>query len=254
MNRFLSSGQAIMFGTVLLLFPVLAQAQGSYEAGYTGTYQDATTGTNVVLNQPLAGGTAESTTDEDRGWRLRLDLSWVNPSGSIVSSNPGTTLDVGLKTGFGVGVRGEYQYSDRFGVEVGVLGTGNIDMAWGFAADRTGHDLGVSGISLISVGLNVHLTPESSIDLYLGPQLALVNYSSIDYWASPGDLGVSMSVDDDVGWGAILGLDVPLGDSDWVVNANVRYLNTGTKFSSVNFALDSNYDPIILSLGVGYRF
>ena len=130
MNRFLASGQAIMFGTVLLLFPVLAQAQGSYEAGDTGTYQDATTATNVVLNQPLAGGTAESTTDEDRGWRLRLDLSW----------------------------------------------------------------------------------------------------------------------------GVILGLDVPLGDSDWVVNANVRYLNTGTKFSSVDFALDGNYDPIILSLGVGYRF
>lgn len=97
-------------------------------------------------------------------------------------------------------------------------------------------------------------TPDSPIDLYVGPQLALVRYSNVDMWAGFGAAGASVSVEDDVSWGAILGLDVPLGTRGWMVHANVRYLDTDMKDSGGVSSFNGKFDPVIFSVGVGYRF
>jgi len=244
----------VTVGIALLVLPLLVRAQSPNDVTYNGLSLDANPGTSTVQSTPMPGKTANTANGDNRGWRLRLDFSWVNPSGSIdfVDTDPGFDFD--LDTGFGIGLRGEYRFSDRLGVELGVLGTANISLSTGISRDRFQNEFKVGSFSPLSVGLNVHLTPDSPIDLYIGPQVALVKYGSIDFWTVPGSSEASLSVDDDIGVGAILGLDVPVGDSGWMFHSSLRYLSTDAKYSSEGFSFKNSYDPMIFSLGVGYRF
>jgi len=188
-------------------------------------------------------------------WLLRLDLSWVDPSGDFVTADVGgTTASAGFDTGFGGGVRGEYQFSDRYGVEIGVLGAGSVDVASGIFGGTVGSAVQVSSFALFTVGLNVHLTQDAPIDLYVGPLLALVSYDSVDVRTTIGTATTSVSVDNDVGLGAILGLDVPIGERGWLIQTNLRYVDTDIENSGGIILINSEFDPLIFSVGFGYRF
>jgi outer membrane protein W len=234
----------------ILALPLVAQAQNPYEAHYTGAFPAPETGTSTILEGPINGKEPELPTEETKRWRLRLDFSWVNSSGSTVS----TKSDFGLDSGFGGGLRAEYLFTERLGVELGVLGTGSIDMASELTAGRFANEFSLGGYSAVSAGLNVHLTPNDPIDLYIGPQLALFNYSSIDSRAGSGFVGGSLSVDDDIGIGAMLGLDIPFGDSSWIFHSSLRYFDTDINDSGGGSGFDRQYDPTIFSLGVGLQF
>ncbi len=252
MIRHLSPTRAKMLCTALLLVSALTQAQSLSDDSEILENQSSNTSATFTTNKPSATKTAKS--NAKRGWRLRFDLSQVNPSGTIVSANTERDSGIGFDVGFGAGLRGEYQFTERFGVEFGVLSTGEVDFASGLLTGRTRSGLGVSSFTPTTMGLNIHLTPNRPVDLYVGPLLALVGYSNISLWADSGAAGASVSIDDDVGWGAILGFDVPFGDRGWMVQANVRYINTDMRDSGETRSFNSKFDPVIFSLGVGYRF
>ena len=238
MNRHLSHLQKTLIGAVAVLAPVLAIAQGPQMDSSTGTV----TGTDL-------------TSTPEAYWVLRFDLSWVDPSGSPVSfAGDGHTVWTYFDTDFGAGMRAEYRFSERLGVEVGVLGAGNVDVTSGYFDHSIGSNVEVSGFTPLTLGLNVHLTPDRAVDLYAGPLLALVMYSSVDDWSSHYVGRTNVSVDNDVGWGAILGLDVPLGSRGWMAQANLRYIDTDMKNSGGDISLNSEFDPVIYSVGFGYRF
>ncbi|MCW8926740.1 MAG: outer membrane beta-barrel protein [Xanthomonadales bacterium] len=229
MNTRRSSTSLVIVGTAMLLYPSFAPAQDTHEIGQTD-----------------AGG--------DTGWCLRLDLAWVNPSGSIVSVDADHGGHFDLNMGAGAGLRGEYRTSDRLGVEIGLLSAGNIDLAAGSFARHGDHGFSVGGFSMFSVGLNLHLTDGSPIDLYLGPQLALINYGSVDFRAGHNRSGAELSADEDFAFGAIVGVDVPLGESGWMIHSSVRYVGTDYSYSVDGSDYDSSFDPTIFSIGFGYRF
>ena len=233
MNGRIFNWLTLWLWAALLLVPSLALAQGPTAGA-------------------VAAGVALKVEDP---WRLRFDLSWVNPSGSSVFVNTGgSALGIDFDTGFGAGLRAEYLFSSRYGVEIGVLAAGNVDIASGIFGGTFGNDIEVSGFTPLTLGFNVHLTPDAPVDLYAGPLLALVNYSSVDVWTFPGSAGTGVSIDNDVGWGAILGVDVPLGKRGWLVQANVRFIDTDMKDSGRGISFDGKFDPVIFSLGFGYRF
>jgi len=151
-------------------------------------------------------------------------------------------------------VRGEYQFSPRLGVELGVLGAGSVDVASGIFAGTVGNAVQVSSFTPFTVGLNVHLTPDHLLDVYAGPLLALVSYSSVDVQTTIGNASTSVSVDNDVGLGAILGLDVPIGERGWLIQTNLRYVDTDIENSGGVILINSEFDPLIFSVGFGYRF
>ena len=91
------------------------------------------------------------------------------------------------------------------------------------------------------------------IDIYLGPQVALVRYSQVDVTAPAGSARTRISVDDDLGWGLMLGLDYHVGQ-DWLAHVNLRYVDTNMSNDDGVPSLKTRFDPVILSLGVGYRF
>jgi len=193
--------------------------------------------------------------DEDSPWRLRFDLSWIDPSGSFVTTGVGgRTFESSIETGFGAGVRGEYRFSSRLGLELGVLSAGSVDIASGFSGGTITNAVEVSSFSPITVGLNIHLTRGRPIDLYVGPQLALVDYSDVEVRTTVGGARARISVDTDVGWGVIVGLDFPLGERGWLIQTNLRYIGTDMKDSGGVISFDNEFDPLILSAGFGYRF
>jgi outer membrane protein W len=245
MNGKLLTGRTGLAGVAMLLVPVLALAQNPQgDTGINGASGNAETVDDVNL-----------AATRDRPWRLRFDFSWVNPSADVVIFNAGgTSVRTGFGTGAGAGLRGEYLFSSRLGVEVGVLGAGSVGVTSRIFGGTVGSDVEVSGFAPFTVGFNVHLTPEHAVDLYIGPQLALVRYSSVDVWTGWSGANSTVSIENDVGWGVILGLDVPLGNHGWMIQANVRYIDTDMKNSREWIAFDSEFNPVILSVGFGYRF
>ena len=61
--------------------------------------------------------------------------------------------------------------------------------------------------------------------------------------------------DDDVGFGLHIGVDLPLGSSKrWTIGARVRYLLVIMEAESASGGRDFELDPIVPSIGIGYRF
>ena len=190
--------------------------------------------------------------DEDSGWRLRVDFAVVDPSNDpsdVVID--GGTVRTDFDTGVGAGVRAEYQLNRRVGIDFGFLRTASVDVSTSGATSS----VEVTSFSPFTVGADFHLTPGKRVDLYAGPQLAWVSYGDIDVVTSPGGSTIEVSVDNDLGLGAILGLDVPLGERrHWAFQTNLRYLATSMEGEGIADDLDVDFDPAIFSLGFGYRW
>jgi outer membrane protein W len=204
---------------------------------------------------PAAPASTETAAAAASWWQLVLDFSWIDPSGSRISTNAGGQVSgTNFDSGVGAGIRAEYHFSNRFGVEIGVLGTVNVDVSVGSPGGTFGSNVAVSSFTPVTLGFNVHLTPDRPVDLYVGPLLALSNYGKVDVSTGMGTATTTVSIDNDVGYGAILGLDLPLGDHGWLVQANLRYIVTEMKDSGGAISFSGDFNPVIFSVGLGYRF
>jgi outer membrane protein W len=194
----------------------------------------------------------------DRAWLIRVAGVSVD-SGAHAVDVAGTseTLSISTSSGFGFGLDLEYRASRRLGVDFGVLsatpaiGT-SIDAGWKSISISASADVAMTPIS---AGLNVHLTPDSRFDVYLGPLIAYVIYDSFTLSAGPG-LSESFSSENDVGFGANIGVDVGLGNqSRWTLSAAITYIDTTFEASPSDGAAGStDFDPMIVGFGFGYRF
>jgi outer membrane protein len=192
---------------------------------------------------------------QDPGWRLRVDVALVDPAGDSGAVRvDGVSVAVDVDTGAGIGARGEYQFSRRLGFEVGFLASGSVSVEASARIGDVGVALEVSSFVPLTAGLNVHLTPKARPDLYVGPLLAYAVYSDVGVRTRPGGATTYESVNNDLGYGAILGLDLPIGRKGWVFNFNLRYIKTKMNGGSGGDRVDVDYDPTILGIGFGYRF
>jgi len=194
----------------------------------------------------------EARAQDEGGWRLRVDFGFFDPGGAGILIDTGTaTFQSDFDGGGGVGVRGEYRWSRRMGVEAGFFSGASVDV--GFSGGTSTAE--ISSFTVFAPGLDVHLTPEAKVDLYVGPQLALVNYSDLTTSVLPGFVGSSISVDSDVGFGAILGLDIPVGERNrWTFQTNLRYFDAKMNGVASTTRLEADFHRTIFSLGFGYRF
>jgi len=112
----------------------------------------------------------------------------------------------------------------------------------------------VTSFTPVTLGLNLHLTPDRPVDLFVGPLLALSSYGNVEVSAGVGAATTPVSIDNDIGFGAVLGLDLALGETGWLAQANVRYFATETKSSAGSISFSGRFNPVIFSLGLGYRF
>jgi len=206
----------------------------------------------ITVAVMLLTGAAAARADEDKGWRLRVDFGAFDPGGNGITIDTGSTIvQSNLDGGGGAGVRGEYQLSRRLGVEIGFFNGASVDIAVGTSSTM----IQISSFTLLTPGLDVHLTPEAKVDLYIGPQLAWANFSDVELGVLPGVAGIGVSVDTDLGFGGVLGLDVPLGERKrWTFQTNLRHFVTKMEGNETTTRLEADFDPTIFSLGFGYRF
>ena len=188
----------------------------------------------------------------DEGWRLRLNTLYVAPAEQVdfvVGTGRFAVSD--SDTGIGGGLNAEYRFSSLLGLELGVLAGGDVD--FGFS--------NMVSMRAASAGVNFHFASGGKTDLYAGPLLAVAQYGDFSAGplfrppGSPLPPRVRVTLDDDFAVGANLGVDVPMGEGNWLFNANARYLITtidAETSSGVHGTVD--YDPLMLGVGFGYRF
>jgi opacity protein-like surface antigen len=190
------------------------------------------------------------------GWVLRVSGAWADPDFSFrqVDEEQEVRLDVDSEIGFAVDV--EYRFSNRLGIDVGVtwveldttLTVGIPDViSLSFDDDLS--------FTPITAALNIYLTPSSAVDLYIAPMIAWVQYGDLEYeLEGVGRLGVA--IDDDLAWGAAVGLDVPIGERGWMVSAAASYIDTDLDGTEQDEGGRESFDfnTIGVKVGVGYRF
>jgi outer membrane protein W len=206
----------------------------------------------IAVASPAAGIAA------DRDWLIRVAGVSVDSDANaveVIGTNEGIAITTSSAFGFGLDL--EYRASRWVGLDFGVLsatpsvGT-SIEVGW--KSISISADAGVT-MTPITAGLNVHLTPDSRFDVYLGPLLAYVVYDSFTLTAGPG-LSESFRSENDLGFGANLGVDVGLGDNGrWTLSAAIKYIDTTLEANpSDGSAGRTDLDPMIVGFGFGYRF
>lgn len=203
----------------------------------------------VVATLP---GTASA---DDDPWKFRVAVASMNPGGgTFVVPETDELFSYQSSGGVGVAVDFEYRISRRLGIDFGAV---SASPRFSVTVDAEPLSVTASGdirITPIYAALNIHLTPDGRFDLYIGPLLAYVTYDSFVLVAEP-ELRESFSAEEDIGIGAVLGLDIGLGGGRWSLTTAIRYLDTTIEASSADGGVGrSDIDPMIFSFGVGYRF
>lgn len=170
------------------------------------------------------------------------DSAAGTPESGVHSISDGSSAGVGL----------EYRVTPRLGIELGFL-VGRLDTEFrsGTAAG-TVTDSDAFDTYATTLGLLYHFRPDSPTDLYLGVFSQQLNFSDVTFQTAAGS-SRKLTFDDDYGIGIKLGFDRPFRrQSSWLFSADVRYVLTLLEAEVAGEDLD--VDPLILSVGVGYRF
>jgi hypothetical protein len=101
-------------------------------------------------------------------------------------------------------------------------------------------------------GADWHLSPDSRTDVRLGAFVAQLNFEDIIYFDGTPNREI-LRYDDDFGFGLRLGVDHAWRKGGpWSLRAEVRYLVV--LLESENAGEDLDLDPLLLTLGIAYRF
>lgn len=200
-------------------------------------------------------------------WHLRGFAAWVDPDLDFRGEDFGDPIRAETDSKFGFGFAAEYQMSRRWGVEFSALTASPETQVTVTMVDPAASVTAVDDQSFtpLSAGVNIHLTPKSRVDLYFGAFLAYVLYSDLTFQFQtilPAngtviriDERVKIKVDDDIGVGALLGVDIPFGEGGWGVTGSIRYLDTdldATDEDGDNQKI--SFDPLIATFGIKYSF
>jgi hypothetical protein len=211
----------------------------------------------VVTLATLALAASPAFSDADRRWTLRLEGGVYQSSGDAATwtqdgaAGPETArLELTDGSGFGAGL--EYRVTRRFGLDVSVMfgsygSDFRVDTATGSLLDSEDIDT-----SLHTLGVNYHFRPEHRWDIYVGGFVAMAAYDGVIYLSEPGRRD-KLTWDDDIGFGARLGVDAPFrAGSPWVGTAQLRFL--ATILESEFAGRDLDLDPLIATVGIGRRW
>jgi len=205
----------------------------------------------------------------DGNWQLRFGGAFLSTHGGVsVDVGPGAGVATSIGTGAGVGFGAERRLSPRLGLELGLIATGpEISVKVGGSAGGSVVQTEILTFVPVTVGLNIHLTKDSPVDVYVGPMLAFVQYSGVQLdtgewpWVDLGDIWPTVHTEQsastfvgnssEVTWGLNAGADIRIASSRWSVTVGFKYLETSLEMQD-----GGRYpvNPSIFCLGAGFRF
>ncbi|MDP3871988.1 MAG: OmpW family outer membrane protein [Methyloversatilis sp.] len=135
------------------------------------------------------------------------------------------------------------------------------------------HDIDLDGLGKIgsvkhlppTLTLQYHFNPEGTIRPYVGAGINYTRFSSVDLDANlalAGTTGLPLRIDrSSFGWALQVGADYKLADK-WFFNVDVKYVTISTDIHVRNDAValqgqkvsKLDIDPLLVSVGIGYRF
>ncbi|PWR19220.1 OmpW family protein [Zavarzinia compransoris] len=203
----------------------------------------------AVLAAGLAGGLIQTTgaqAAEQSPWMVRGRALIVLPEENLDKINPvlGPSTDVSIDDSVVPELDITYFFTKNIAVEL-ILGTTPHDVK------VTGPDVDLGSVWLLPPTLTVqyHFAPEAKIRPYLGVG---VNYTI--FYGKDEPSGTTVDYDNNFGWALQAGVDFAI-DDHWALNVDVKqiFLSTDVK---VNGAVKADVDinPLLVGLGVGYRF
>jgi outer membrane protein W len=217
----------------------------------------------VVLVAALAVGAWSAASNgaaaQEERWHLRF---------SALGAQSTSGVDTDPVPGFGLGL--EYRVTPRIGIELGGLtvepeAEERINL---FIADFTLESS--YRITPVLARVNFHFTPEGPVDFYAGPVAGYVDVSDVTLRLRVrGPFGddsdeVELGADDELAWGAAVGLDVPIGGGRSFVTLGATYLrlpldvdlaiDNGEEDPQEEFEVLGDPDPLVVHLGYGLRF
>jgi outer membrane protein W len=224
----------------------------------------------VAVLTLLSCATPVSAQEKSGPWTTRLfgSLALV-PNQSETISRPAddpagsggaesVTLDLGDGWGLGGGV--EYRLTDHlFGIEVGAMAL-KLDtrVTWNTDLGEVVNDDPAGAIIPLTLAANFHLlNAGSAADFYVA---ALVSWTLFNDATARHVRGDEITLEDSFGIGFDLGLNYALANSPFLITGMVRYLAPQTvarvTFESSEGEVTRNlqFSPLILNLGIGYRF
>ena len=218
-----------------------------------------TFGVLLLLASPAASTTLESRfQNQDPGWSIRFyaaSIDFDNTGHSLHGSRPDYEIDIG----FGIGVNAEYRLSRRLGLDLGVLGGAAADVAWESLGGGdwvwTAYD--TLTFTPLTAGLDIHLTPDSNVDLFICPMLAWIHYGGIVVHSASHWTGTTtIEFEEDLGVGVTLGLGAPFGARGrWFFVANLTHLESRLDgIGAGGGRLAGDYGATIFGLGLGHHF
>ena len=189
-------------------------------------------------------------------WILRGYGAQVNPGGDRVKqaradNSERFAWDTSDGTGLGLGL--ERVLGCRLGLEIAAL-FADLDsqLEYDTATDWVHDDQDIS-FRPLTLGLNYHLTPDSRVDVFIGPFIGLAQFDDATYNV----LGRSFTVDadDTFTWGLQLGVDIPfVADGPWAFTGAVKYFDLDLEGSGLLQDFEVGIDPTVLAAGIAYRF
>lgn len=201
---------------------------------------------------------ASDRTFEVAGWYMFLQPS---AEGTFTAGDPGETFDLTLSSDTGYGVSGAIFFGNRVSAEIGI---GQIKTAIDVESTDEDSEISVvrrqSTIMPLTATLQFHFAPDAMIDPYVGVGAMKTMFGSIDPLEDDTDPPLSVDEIEEGGIGYLVnvGLNVELMeqfglllDAKWVPSAGkARAVLNDEPGTSV----DVDLSPIIVSLGLSYRF
>jgi hypothetical protein len=190
-----------------------------------------------------------------RTWLLRAEGGSAHYSREAFSSTSLSSQRLELDGGDGIGLAAECLVSSRIGLELSLSRIG-LDAQYRRVETRpdpadptrpqevtVASDSGDFTLLPVAFGAYWHPLRSSRFDLYVGPQLAWVDY----------DLGLSGPPSRAAEWafGGKLGVEARLGQSPWSAGVAFRYLDI--QHEGLEHDLYTGIGLQVLSLGVSYR-
>jgi hypothetical protein len=218
-----------------------------------------------MLAVMLVGGSALQAQEDKTGWSIRLNGTWTIPDRNHFNNSGFVRLQTITDETFGLALSTEYRFSETVGLEVGVQ-AGNestvrfkiMDPEGAILDDPIdGHPEDDLGFTILDAALNIYIT-SGTVDLYIGPVIGYIFYDNdLNILVGRDLLPASVKIDDDVAFGAVLGLDIDFSNSDWFFTSSIKYLDASYDaevFEGGRPAEEIDFDPLIIRLGLGYRF
>ena len=182
---------------------------------------------------------------------LRGDVYYSFPTGQITVYG----AEVEADNSFGVDLSYERRLSDVVGLQFGAGWTDYDINAKGPDIDEK-----VASVSVIPLyaGMLFHpLGRGKTIDWYIGPQIAYMNYGDVD----AEDDGGKAPVSDDFTWAMRTGVDVLFGEGKIGLNFDIQYYQTSAVNALKYFDSNGDYrtkslviNPYNVNVGVVFRF